>query len=483
MAETRDTPGSPTGRPPRTAWRWRIPAAAVLLAVTVGVGCAPWLLSAPGRMSRVAAALLPGLEGDVTFERVRVGWWGPIVLEGIRVTPRDGARPPLSIGRIEIENGLAAVLASRGDLGRVRTLGLQADIVFDDHRRSNISGIVRPAPRQEGPSSARSPRRSRVRMRLEVEAAIVRIDGPANQEPWQSGPIDVSATFAPTADGVGSEWIIDPFDIPADARLEPSVAKGVLAYIAPILAKTAHASGRFTLRLDGGRLPVGRPGDGTLAGTLELHEVVVGPGPVVEMLLALAPGDLPNPPEVRIADTSRVTFRMADRRVEHDGLEFGLPLGRAGQRLDVRSRGSVGIDEGDLDLTLQLPIPADLPQDRPVLAALAGKSLSFRIRGTLGAPQPVFDESIQDAAWGFAGDLIDRLQNGPAAENAADGDPVAGNDAADLAIDVLGGIIEGIAKRRAERREAESEGADPEPPRRLRDRRRGGRSREPAPGP
>jgi len=454
-----EAPGATRRRP----GRWRIPAAAVVLLAVAGVACGPWLLSDPGRFSRLVAGALPELDADVSVRGVRVGWFGPLVLEGVRVAPRDGAPVPLSIARVEVANGLAAILASFGDLGDVSVQGLEADVVFDDRRRTNLAGLVRPRPDGGGPSGGGRPARAAVGMRLAVEDAIVRISGPWSPGPWVSEPIDVRAVLGPAVDGRGAAWSVEPVELLADARLEPAVAQGILAYIAPVLAGATRTSGRFSLRIDGATLPVGRPGDGTLAGRLDMHEVVVGPGPMVENLLSSFPARLPAPPDIAIAEESRVAFRLADRQVSHEGLEFGVPLAGAGQRLDIQSSGSVGIDDGALDIRLRLPIPANLPQDRPVLAALAGKSVSVGIRGDLGEPKVVFDGSIKEAAGEFVGDLVDRLRN-------PDGVPAGGEsagDAAEAAVDILAGLLDEVARRRAERRASEQDDANA-PPRRLR---------------
>jgi hypothetical protein len=473
----------PDAKPARGAMRWRVPVAAAALVLASGGAFAPWLLSDPARLSRLVAGALPELDGDVSFRAVRIGWLGPIVLEGVGVTPRDGSPAPLGIARVEIDNGLAAIIASLGDLGTVRVAGLEADVVFDAGRRSNLSGLVRSPPEPGRPSARRPPRRSAVRMRLEIEDAIVRIAGPWSPEAWRSDAIDVRATLAPAADGgAGSEWTIEPVALFADARLEPAVAQGVLAYIAPVLAGATRSGGRFSLTIEGAVLPVGRPGDGRVSGALTLHEVVVGPGPLVENLLTSLPVRLPLPPDVRIADEARVAFRLADRQVWHEGLEFGVPLGKPGLRLDIRSAGSVGIDDGSLNLRLELPIPADLPGDRPVVVALAGKSISVGIQGVLGEPRVVFDGSIRQAAGEFVGDLVERLRSGRSAAG-PDGEPgqSASGDAAEVIVDMVGDLLGEVARRRAERRAAEENGSLPPPPRRLRERLRGGPGRVPEP--
>ena len=72
----------------------------------------------------------------------------------------------------------------------------------------------------------------------------------------------------------------------------------------------------------------------------------------------------------------------------------------------------MGLEDRSLDLKLKLPIPADLPQDRPLVAALAGKQLSLGVGGVLGDPKVIFDGSIKAAAGQVLVDLIDRLRDG-----------------------------------------------------------------------
>lgn len=481
--------------------------------VVVGLGvlaAVPWLLSSPERMSRYATALLPQLEGRVTFGGVRLGWAGPIAFDDVRIVPRDGSAAPVRIKRIVGSHGLLAMLLSGGDLGTIHVEGLEADVVYDAQRRSNLATLFPPAAgTAAGSAEATSgPRRSPVRLRLDVDGAIVRIMGPWTPDPWVSDPIDVQATLAPAAGATHSEWTIEPVQLLADARLEPGVAQGVLAYIAPVLADATRTGGRFSLRLDGARLPVGAPGAGTVAGRLSMHEVVLGPGPLAVNVLQSLPLKLPPPPAILFADEAHVDFRLADRRVWHQGLEFGLPLAKPGQRLDVESSGSVGLDDGSLDLALRLPIPADLPQDRPLLAALAGKQVSVGIAGVLGEPKVVFDGSIKAAAGEVLADFIDNIRGrprpGPAGGEspvtrpqgspstiqppAAGGQagqqpdpqprpvpspsdalrqvPTGGDPTAEQVIDLVGGVLDEVAKRRAERRAAEAANPQAVPPRR-----------------
>jgi hypothetical protein len=459
--------------------------ATLLVAALLGAGALPWWLSQPERLSRIVARAVPELEADVRFESVKLGWAGPLVLEGVTLVPRDGSRTPISIGRIEGSHGLLAMLLSAGDLGRLAIDGLTVDLAFDENHVSSLEGLVRRKP-PDPADPAPQPTRAAVRMRLEIEDAIVRITAPWTTEPWVSEPIDLRVALAPVAEG-WSEWTVEPVRLLTDARMDPPVAWGVLAYVAPVLADATRTSGRFSLALDGARLPVGDPASGSLSGTLAMHEVVVGPGPMVTNLFQSLPGNLPPPPSIRVADESHVTFALDQRRMRHEGLEFGVPLPGPGRRLDVQSSGSVGLDDQSLDVKLVLPIPADLRQDRPLLAALAGKTISVGVEGRLGEPKIVFDGSIRQVAGDVARELFERARSGVQpgtgqvpppnpAPNPAEGPlpgapgepPIAGNG--DAVADLVGDVIDEIARRRAARQAAEAAGELPPRRGRLRER-------------
>jgi hypothetical protein len=406
------------------AWslvRWLV--STLLVVVVAAITCLPWLVGTPERVTKLIATAIPELAADVKPASVRLGWFGPIVLEDLAIVPRNGDRTPLEVHRVEVEHGLAGILLSAGNLGRVRIEGLRADIVFDKEHRTNLDSIL-PAREPGQAPRGKGPRRAAIALQLDVEDAVVRISGPWTSDPWVSEPIDVKAALTNGSDGYAT-WTIEPVQLLKHAELQQTVAQEVLAYIVPVFADAARTSGRFSLRLDGATFPVGRPNEAKLAGLLQMHEVVLGPGPLVENLFRSLPMNLPPPPTIRITDEADVAFHLAERRMWHEGLEFGIPLKKPGQRLDVRSQGSVGLDDRSLDLKLSLPIPADLPQERPLVAALAGKQVSLGVGGVLGEPKVIFDGSIKEAAGQVVVDLIDRWRNGPRPQPPANGPGMA----------------------------------------------------------
>ncbi|MBU6275893.1 MAG: hypothetical protein KGQ61_04605 [Planctomycetes bacterium] len=389
----------------------RVGRIALLLAgiAMVALGVAPWFLGQPARLSSLVARALPALRADVTFGRVRLGWLVPPVFENVRVEPRDGSRAPLSIERIEGSYGLAAMLFTGGDLGRFHVSGAELDVVFDADRESNLSRVVAPAPAAAGPAAPGGPQRSPVHLRLDFDDAVVKVSGPWAEGVWTSSPIDFQAGIERAPNAAHSDLVLGRTRLLDDSRLDPNVAQGVLAYVAPILADTTRTAGRFSLQVDEVRLPLGAAEEGTLSGELTMHAVDLGPGPLVTDILAALPGRLDAPPAIRIADDSRIAFRMADRKVWHEGLRFGVPLPGPARRLDITSAGSVALDDGALDLKLSLPLPEQLPGDRPLLSAMAGKTVSLGVGGELGTPKVNFDGSLRRFAGDVVVDLIDRV--------------------------------------------------------------------------
>jgi hypothetical protein len=373
----------------------------LLASVVVAAIAVPWLLSDPTRTARLIASAL-GDSADVSVERSRVGWLQPVLIEGISITPRDGRPKPIAIGRIEGNRGLLGMLAGFGDLGRFRVEGLEVDVVFDDDRTSNLTGIFAARPPESGGAPAKK-RRAAVTTEVEIEQAVVTIRGPWAEKPWISEPIDMALALEPDPSQEYSRWRVGQVTLLEESSLDPAVSEGVLAYIAPILADATILNGRFSLSIDAASLPVGDPISGSVSGHLVMHEVDIGPGPLARRIIDAIPGERPRLSSLRVSEESDIHFTLAERTVTHEGLTFGFPLRQPGKRLDVESSGSVGIDQGTLAMRLTLPLPTDMPANRPLLQAFAGKKFGLSIGGTLDAPTVDFDGTLRATLEEFVG--------------------------------------------------------------------------------
>jgi hypothetical protein len=197
-------------------------------------------------------------------------------------------------------------------------------------------------------------------------------------------------------------------------RLSPEMCGTWLKYVAPIVANATAVQGRFSVSLEGATIPLDTPSAGDIAGTLELHEGQIGPGPLSQQLLWLAavvkaaadgrPWDGQSTLSNSWLDlpAQRVAFRMAENRVFHDGLEVAV------KDVVIRTRGSVGTDQ-TLALVAEVPVRDEWVARSRYLASLRGQSLQIPIHGTLTSPkldQNAIQQITQQAAIGAANGLI-----------------------------------------------------------------------------
>ncbi|MDO7682226.1 MAG: AsmA-like C-terminal region-containing protein [Pirellulales bacterium] len=484
--------------------------AGILLACAAVALLPQWLVSAGG-IRQLIVRSVPNLRGDVFVGAASIGWFAPLEIRDIEFRSARSGPTPIRIGSIKGTQGLLEIIRKGGRLGLITVNDTELHLAYDENHVSNLQETVgiEPQTRQlsNQPESTPPPQQPTgpldERVRIAVKDARVRIDGPWTSTPWESDAIDVEAVLNQYTDGT-KEWALTPVTLLDHAQLNPSVAAGALAYAAPILANTTRASGEFSLVIDEARWIAGEEKKATIDGNLTLHAVDIGPGPMVAKIIAALPGQLPVPPTVRIAESSKVHFRKSDRRIRHEGLAFGIPLKTSGDRLDITSEGSVGIDDRSIDLTLSLPIPDSLPTDRPLFAALAGKTIKASVEGTLDDPKLQLDASLKRTAADVATDFIRELRNkknqtppeegsgktratpeqqplspadnpgmkSPKSQktseekvgNAKKLDQLKGllptdisdDPTTDAVIDAVGGILDEVAKRRAEREQMKS---------------------------
>jgi hypothetical protein len=470
-----------------------------------------WLVSAKG-IRQLIIRSVPNLQGDVLVGEASIGWLKPLRINDVEFRPSTSDPTPIRVGSIEGTLGLLEIIQNGGRLGTITVEDTEIHLAYDDDHVSNLQKTFSTELQKKQsiePSTLPEAAPQKVhgladeRVRIAIKDAHLRIDGPWSSKPWESEPIDIEVILNQYTNGM-KEWALTPVTLLDHARLNPSVAAGALSYAAPILANTTRAQGEFSLVVNEARWIAGKGKMATIDGNLTLHEVEVGPGPLVTKIVASLPGELPTPPTMRIAESSKVHFRKSDRHVWHEGLSFGIPLKSSGQRLDITSEGFVGIDDRSIDLILSLPIPKNLPSDRPLFAALAGKTLKASVEGSLDQPTLQLDTSLKQTVANVAADFIKELRNKKSTMQAGDAtDPIPDTDnqpinttsnpqsmenstnqtaseekvgtakkldqlkdllpaeisddpTTDTVIDAVGGLLDEVAKRRAEREKTKS---------------------------
>ncbi|MHB1033106.1 MAG: AsmA family protein [Pirellulales bacterium] len=194
------------------------------------------------------------------------------------------------------------------------------------------------------------------------------------------------------------ELNLKPGPLVRQVRITPAMCAAGLQYIAPVLAGVTTAQGRFSIEMEGCRVPVSEPAKGEMAGKFTIHDVQIGPGPLIGELTTLL--GLSGP--AKLAHESIVPFRMVNGRVYHRDLELAFP------DLVIRTYGSVGLDQ-TLAIMAEMPVPPKWIGQNPLGTALKNRTIRLPIGGTLQRPQidrQAFREISREFLRGAAGDLL-----------------------------------------------------------------------------
>jgi hypothetical protein len=191
-------------------------------------------------------------------------------------------------------------------------------------------------------------------------------------------------------------------------RISPELCDGWMKFVAPLLAGVTRAEGKFSVDLDGAKIPVSQPTLGSVAGVMTIHTAEVGPGPLAQQYLNLAkqvkdiadgnyagigalfsPAAPPDPNNnaaaanrgLLVLPQQQVKFEMIDGRVHHKGLQMTV------KDVVITTSGSVGLDQ-TMELVAEVPMQDTWIKQNAALAGLKGQTLQIPIRGTLSRPAP-----------------------------------------------------------------------------------------------
>jgi translocation and assembly module TamB len=237
-------------------------------------------------------------------------------------------------------------------------------------------------------------------------------------------------------DGLGIA--LDPGTKIDGAAINDAVSSSVLAFVAPVLSQATAVSGRLSLAIDRGHVPITGTVPLELFGTLSLQDLAFRPGPMAAQVVGLSGRSAPG---LTLQETLQVA--VANGRVRQQGLS--IPLGRDAK---VGIDGSVGFDE-TLDLRADVPILARMITGDERLAKLVGTPrVVVPIRGTLKKPlidRKALDVAIRQATQGLvekglkdeAGRLLDRVAGpNPGAKPASGAKPAKRKSALDALEDL-----------------------------------------------
>lgn len=317
-------------------------------------------------------AVLPEVNGTATAGGASLGWLSPVEFRDIEIRSPDAA-PVVTVPTFRGDRPLWRYLVSPSELGNFRIERPRLRVIVTEYG-SNIRQVF--AVKSDEPQ--RPIRLPDLSLGVEIVDASLSFRGRGALQPWSIEGFNLAAAVRPsTATESGlTELAVGPGTVFDHTPIVPQMCNDLLQYIAPVLAEATDVSGEFSIELDDWRLPLSDLPQGEGSGRLVIHSIDAGPGPLVRRLAAL----LSLPPSVRLADHSTVRFTMADGRVHHRELEFGV------RNLTVRTSGSVGLDQS-LDLVAEVPLPAGRLGNTRLPDFLTGQAIKLPIRGTLSQPE------------------------------------------------------------------------------------------------
>ncbi|HEY1601678.1 MAG TPA: hypothetical protein VGG64_18905 [Pirellulales bacterium] len=159
-------------------------------------------------------------------------------------------------------------------------------------------------------------------------------------------------------------------------RATPEMCRLWMMYVAPALAGITKVDGTFSVQLAGCQVPLAQPNSGEVAGQVVVNSLDVEPGPLVQELSVL----LGSPSTVRLAQNSKIDFKMVQGRVYHRGLELQFP------EVTVRTYGSVGLDQ-TLAIMAEMNVPTAWIRDSALRENLKNQTIQVPIAGTLARPE------------------------------------------------------------------------------------------------
>ncbi|MEX0795020.1 MAG: hypothetical protein WD045_17910 [Pirellulaceae bacterium] len=372
----------------------KLVAAGILLA-----GIFVWLLPTMLAYGPLRSAILRGVLEDrvvVRIETLSLGWFQPTKIGGLEV---EDAEDRYQITVAEINNDVAfwRLIANPRKLGNLIIDGPETHL----HLRGADDHLIEFRDRTDSPLDrdklvAALDRSIRVR----VSDASFHVHHPASEDSWQIPNVNLEAELVPSTEHqAGTLLRIPRAQFMNRLELTEGMSDDLLKFAAPIFHRVANTSGQVSLRVSEMEIPLSEHEKTTGKGTLQIHQARLHSGPLAERIVNL----LGLPETVEVVTDCTIDFEIAAGRVYHEGLDFGIGNFR------VRTRGYVGFDES-LDLICEIPIPdngSDV-ENRPLLAALRGKTLEIPITGTLDRPEidpSQIGQSIRDLAGATLRDL------------------------------------------------------------------------------
>jgi len=452
-----------TDRKPKPLFRrWSTWSLLGLVSLIALVGAIPTIMGSRWLYQRLVDQL--AIEGfRLKVDSAQFAWFRPLSIHGIELEQVDApqkARSLLSIDSIASNRSLMGYLLYGRDLGRVTIHNPKLDIELLENS-SNLEKLARSI---ENSTLASKPGSAKSKPKLDVQVVVKDLTvAVRRQETGQDllviPPVDLDLRYLALDGNARLEFA--PTQLLDRVEVTQELVRLGLGRAVPLLSKSAWFDGRVSLHVDKLEIPLDQPLYAKGRAELALHEVRSGPSEpivvnIIDMMSRLRKTEIPQ--ELVFIDGSIIQVRLADGRVEHQGVQVGFP--KVDQRLQLSSAGTVGLVDRELNVGLGIPVPLEMLARRESVQQIGVPQVTLPIRGTIDSPFVDWKALRGDSA-----DLLSLV-------SAALGDEAPGTAALiDMASGVAGGkadeaigaavdLIKELRQRRLERKSRSSGDAE-----------------------
>lgn len=369
-ATTTESP-SPIAEPPKgrrhfIRWgRWGLLAAIAIL------GFAPWLTRIAVFRRAIYGQITAAIQGKLDSDNMHTGWTREIELRNLSLKTPDGM-PVLRVPEFVSESRLWELILRPRQLGTWHAKSPTLDL-YVDPQGSNVSQAFQLKPGAQ-PGALR--RFLQVRNgRLVIEQGKLRFQYPGSLSNWELGDLNSTIETIPASQDRPAMWAVASGLLIDHVQVTPQITNDLLKFFAPVLANSTQVRGEFSLENHLLEVPWDNLSGMKGEGTLSLHRVEVGAGPIISQIALVLGVDASQ----LVVDECAVPYRISDQRVEHRGLEMQLG------RMRVFSQGTVGLNE-QIDLRVTIKFPDKPVREGPLAQRLAGKEVYLPVTGTLRKP-------------------------------------------------------------------------------------------------
>ncbi len=397
---------------------------------------------------------------------VHLRWLSPLRLSNITLRRGTQGSVLVQVDQVQTDRGLLGYLLGGRKLGKIVIQSPTVDVhlLKEGTDLEQFVQAVDNATRQPdtAPDQPSGPPQFDIDVQVRNFSATVVRDAQATPLVVVP-PLDLDVHYR-AAEGA-SRVSIAPTKILDQVVLTPELVELGLGHAVPLLANSAWFDGRISLSVDAIDIPLATPELSTGKALLTLHQVRSGPNDeaVIRMLDMLAKMRRKEAQhELVFVDGSQIQIQVAEGRVHHEGLQFGLP--KVDERLQIATEGSVGLKDRSLAMIVHLPIPLEQLARRDSVKQLGVPTLPLPIGGTLDKPEVRLADMRGDAAQ-LLGMIREQLaEDSPGSAAAIGALEGLAEGKADVAIEATIDLLKELRDRRREAKESDPKSPDSTPP-------------------